>query len=415
MNIEITDEYKKVLECIDNKITPVYVSGKAGVGKSTLIKHIKNTYKNVVITAPTGIAALNVNGATIHSFFNIPPRYITIHEKRNLQPKDVIYATEILIIDEISMVNANLLDTIEYVLRLSKRNKLPFGGIPVIMFGDLYQLPPVVTDETRKLFEREYETPFFFSANCLKKTPLTTIELTKVFRQKDETFVKILNNIRTGHDIENTIQLINSNVEITTKYDKNSIVLTTTNDKCTKINNYELNKIDGDENMYFGKIDGNFPLSSLPCDSMIDLKVGAKVMCVKNLENAVNGTIGTVVYMNDKTVNIRTLDGSGVTLNYVTWENHGYTVKKGEISVVVKGTYTQIPLKLAWALTIHKSQSQTLDKVHIDMDKGAFASGQLYVALSRCTSLEGISLSRPLYTTDIIVNKDVINFYEKVI
>lgn len=414
MNIEITPEYEKVLKCIEQRITPVFISGAGGSGKSTLIHYIKRKYKNVALTAPTGIAALNIGGVTLHSFFSIPPRIITKFDKDKLKPKDVIAVTEILIIDEISMVNANMLDTIEYLLRLSKRNNKPFGGIPVLMFGDLYQLPPVVTSETEKFFRTQYGSPFFFSANIFKTVKLTTVELTKVFRQKDDKFIEILNNVRKGIDIDKTIDYINSNVKITDSYD-DAIVLTTTNQKCNKINNYELNKIKSEEQIYFGKIFGDFPNSMMPCDSMIDLKVGAKVICVKNIDNAVNGTIGKVLSMAENFVVIESLsDGRKIQINKVTWENVSYVVRGYQVANRVKGSFTQIPLKLAWALTIHKSQSQTLQRVHIDMDKGSFASGQLYVALSRCTSLEGITLSRPLYSSDIIINNEVIKFYESV-
>lgn len=419
--ISITPEYQKVFDLLDDtgNDSPIFVTGGAGTGKSTLISEIRKKYGNTVVVAPTGIAALNVGGSTIHSTFKIPPKYITVIDKRKLKPVDVLANTKVLIIDEISMVNANVMDTLEYVLRISNLTKnsiKPFGGVKVIMFGDLYQLPPVVADDVKTRFEKTYDTPYFFSAKCFNtKTPLITVELTKVFRQKDEDFVELLNNIRTGKDIERTIDKINNSVKIDKGYNKDSIYITTTNKKCSEVNEMWLKKIKLDEHTFFGNIDGNFPNGMLPVDTLIDLKVGAKVMCMRNIEVAVNGTIGIIQRINANHVVIKDVDtGLDIIINRTTWENHGYVAKGGDVETTVKGTYNQIPLKLAWAITVHKAQGQTIKEIHVDMSTGAFVSGQLYVALSRCVSLDGITLSRPLYTSDVIIDRNVREFYEKI-
>lgn len=409
--IEITDEYQQVLDLIKTKSTPIFVTGGAGSGKSTLISYIQDNYRNVVTVAPTGIAALNVNGSTIHSTFRMPPKFILPFDKKQLRGNSVLANADIIIIDEISMVNANMLDTMEYILRISKQNKTAFGGTPVIMFGDLYQLPPVVTDETRKLFSENYETPYFFSANCLKRAKMKTVKLTKVFRQKDDTFVNVLNNIRMGTNVKSALEYINSKVSFRDKAEEGCIVVTTTNRKCNEINNFQLRKIKKEEYTFMGKIEGKFNPNSIPVDSIIDLKVGSQVMVAKNIEGAVNGTLGTVVGLYNNNVHVETNNNQLLNISKAVWENIKYTTRNKQVEQVIVGSYTQIPLKLAWAITVHKGQGQTMDKIHIDMDNGAFASGQLYVALSRCRTLEGITLSRPIYTSDIIIDDDVRDFY----
>lgn len=410
--IEITDEYKQVLDLLDVQATPIFVTGGAGSGKSTLISHIQRNYRNVVTVAPTGIAALNVQGSTVHSTFRMPPKFILPFDKKQLKASSVLSNASIIIIDEISMVNANMLDTMEYIMRISKHSKVTFGGTPVVMFGDLYQLPPVVTSETEKLFSDNYATPYFFSADCIKRSKMTTINLTKVFRQKDVEFVDVLNGIRRGVNIDNSLAHINGAARIIDKPEDGCIVVTTTNRKCNEINNRNLRKIKSEEYTYMGKIEGKFSTSSLPVDSIVDLKVGAQVMVSKNIEGAVNGTLGTVIRLSENNVHVLTNDNETLNISKVVWENLAYVTKKGKVETVVKGTYTQIPLKLAWAITVHKGQGQTMERVHIDMDNGAFASGQLYVALSRCRTLDGISLSRPVYSSDVIVDDDVTAFYD---
>lgn len=413
-NIEITSEYQQVLDLLDIKATPIFVTGGAGSGKSTLIEYIQKNYRNVVTVAPTGIAALNVRGSTIHSTFRMPPRFITSFDKKQLLPSSVLANAEIIIIDEISMVNANMLDTMEYILRISKRSKVTFGGVPVVMFGDLYQLPPVVTDDNRQMFQDNYETPYFFSSHALKRSTLKTVELTKVFRQKDDKFVSVLNNIRKGTNIEEALAYINGHANIVEKPTDGCIVVTTTNRKCNEINNRNLRRIKLDEHTFMGKIEGKFNLSSLPVDSLVDLKVGAQVMVTKNIEGAVNGTLGKVVELHSNNVHVRTNDNEMLNICKAVWENSAYVARNGKVESVIKGTYTQIPLKLAWAITVHKGQGQTMKRVHIDMDNGAFASGQMYVALSRCTTVDGITISRPIYTSDIIIDDDVCDFYNTI-
>lgn len=412
--IEITEEYKQVLDLINVKTTPIFVTGGAGSGKSTLISYIQENYRNVVTVAPTGIAALNVNGSTIHSTFRMPPKFILPFDKKQLRGNSVLANADIIIIDEISMVNANMLDTMEYIMRISKQSKVAFGGTPVVMFGDLYQLPPVVTDETRKLFTENYDTPYFFSANCLKRASMRTVKLTRVFRQKDITFVNVLNNIRMGTDVEASLEYINSNVRFIDKAEKGCIVVTTTNRKCNEINNFHLRRIKLEEHTFMGKIEGKFNPSSIPVDSIVDLKVGTQVMVAKNIEGAVNGTLGIVTAIHNNNVHVKTNDDELLNISKVVWESVKYTTRGKKVEKDVVGSYTQIPLKLAWAITVHKGQGQTMNNIHIDMDTGAFASGQIYVALSRCTTLEGITLSRPLYTSDIIVDDDVREFYNNV-
>jgi len=412
--IEITEEYQQVLDLLDLKTTPIFVTGGAGSGKSTLISYIQKNYRNVVTVAPTGIAALNVNGSTVHSTFRLPPKFILPFDRKQLLKSSVLANADIIIIDEVSMVNANMLDTMEYVLRFSKHSKAAFGGTPVLMFGDLYQLPPVVTSETKKLFADNYDTPYFFSADCLKRTTLKTVKLTKVFRQKDETFVNVLNNIRTGQNIDSALVHINNIAKIVERPEEGCIVVTTTNRKCNEINNRSLRKIKKEEFTYMGKIEGKFSPSAIPVDSIVDLKVGAQVMVAKNIADAVNGTLGVVTSLSSNNIHVKTSDNEMLNISKVVWENIAYTVRGKQIEQVVKGSYTQVPLKLAWAITVHKGQGQTMERIHIDMDNGAFVSGQLYVALSRCTTLEGITLTRPIYSSDVIIDDEVREFYNQV-
>jgi len=394
----------------------IFLTGKAGTGKTTFLHELKKTSnKRMIVTAPTGVAAINAGGVTIHSFFQLPfgPQVIEKksdgsdidgHKEINKFNKikiNIIKSLDLLVIDEISMVRADLLDAIDRVLRRFKNRHKPFGGVQLLMIGDLQQLAPVVKDDDWKILVKYYETPFFFCSQSLKKTNFISIELDKVFRQKDEKFVGLLNKIRDNNLDKESIDILNSRYIPNPDLDKNSesIVLTTHNFQSDKINNQQMNKIDAEGYIFRAEISGQFPEYSYPNDPYMLLKPGAQVMYVKNdasrEKRYYNGKIGIITSIDDNIVYVKCKnDEEEIATEAIEWHNYSYTIdeKTEEIVETLLGTYKQIPLKPAWAITIHKSQGLTFDRAIIDASS-AFAHGQVYVALSRCRSLEGIILS----------------------
>ena len=409
----------------------IFVSGKAGTGKTTLIGYLReNLAGNVVVLAPTGVAALQVRGVTIHSFFRFPPRLIFPEEDiKVLRDKRLYEGMRLLIIDEISMVRADLIDAMDLFLRANgpKRGE-PFGGIQVMFVGDLFQLPPVVRSEDMEILrERGYEGAYFFCAMVLHRKAVTMIELQKIFRQKDGEFTQMLNQIRLNEDIDATLERLNAQCfqsATTAKQDLDplSITLTTTNARADQINNSELVAITSPAKTYLGKLDGKFNIDerNLPSPLHLALKIGAKVMFTANDKDFpkkwVNGSIGVVKELKSDAVKVEIQSASymnTVEVKSFDWESYQYAIEmmSGKIKPNVVGTYTQIPLMLAWAVTIHKSQGKTLDKVRVDLSSGAFASGQVYVALSRCRSIEGISLQKPIQVRDVQCDPEIKRFY----
>ncbi|MCE7527725.1 MULTISPECIES: ATP-dependent RecD-like DNA helicase [unclassified Polynucleobacter] len=429
--IEITPEYEAVMEAIARGDPYIFVSGKAGTGKTTLIGYLReNLAGNVVVLAPTGVAALQVRGVTIHSFFRFPPRLIFPEEDiKVLRDKRLYEGMRLLIIDEISMVRADLIDAMDLFLRANgpKRGE-PFGGIQVMFVGDLFQLPPVVRSEDMEILrERGYEGAYFFCAMVLHRKAVTMIELQKIFRQKDGEFTQMLNQIRLNEDIDATLERLNAQCfqsATTAKQDLDplSITLTTTNARADQINNSELVAITSPAKTYLGKLDGKFNIDerNLPSPLHLALKIGAKVMFTANDKDFpkkwVNGSIGVVKELKSDAVKVEIQSASymnTVEVKSFDWESYQYAIEmmSGKIKPNVVGTYTQIPLMLAWAVTIHKSQGKTLDKVRVDLSSGTFASGQVYVALSRCRSIEGISLQKPIQVRDVQCDPEIKRFY----
>lgn len=419
--IEVLEEYKKVEEMIHNKVPVIFVTGGGGTGKSTFIRYINSRFNGKVLkAAPTGIAALNIEGKTVHSLFRMAPKLLTADDIEVLPAHQIklYHNADVFIIDEISMVTSNMLDAVNIFLQKNLRSKKPFGGKTLILVGDMFQLPPIVGSNVSDIYYKMYDTAYFFGANIMQEVNFEFIELQKVRRQKDEVFIDILSNIRVGTNIEKSIKILNENCRIQVEPDDGAVVLSPRNSEVDVRNNTELRRIRGvPEVSYTGVIMGKFKNDRLPSPIFLDLKVGAQVQFTQNNPeiNVVNGTIGKVVELHEDYVIVKLLDTKElVTVKRAIWEEYDYKFNeyKKSIDSVVSGTYEQIPLKLAWASTIHKSQGNTLDKVHIDLGAGCFATGQLYVALSRCRTLNGITLSREISVDDVQVDHSIVSFYE---
>ncbi|NQV12755.1 MAG: AAA family ATPase [Parcubacteria group bacterium] len=426
--IEINQQFKAALEIMEDTDSHAFITGKAGTGKSTLLEYFRSqTEKNVAILAPTGVAALNVKGQTIHSFFQFPPQ-ITKEEikKQRLSTKrrKLYKELETIVIDEVSMVRADLLDYIDQALRkFRNKKKEPFGGVQMIFIGDLYQLPPVVAgQEERDLFTNHYKSPYFFSAEIFADLPIEMVELEKIYRQKDQKFINLLNKIRNNSVEEKDMKILNARYQSDFKLtaDSQYITLTPTNKASDVINRHKLNKLKTKQKYYQGAVDGKFGDSHLPTMLDLKLKQGAQVMMLNNDPdgNWVNGSIGTIVGIEpgDKEehdiLKVKLTSGKIVTVERHTWNVYEYffDVKKGALDVRTLGSFIQYPLRLAWSVTIHKSQGKTFDKVIIDIGRGTFAHGQTYVALSRCRSLEGIVLKKPILKNHIWMDWKIVRF-----
>ena len=417
----VIPEYKECLKYIKRKEPFIFVSGKAGVGKSVLIAYLqkKLKHKNIIKLAPTGLAAINVKGQTIHSFFGFPSE--ALNEKNYYIKNEVllkmVQQLDVLIIDEISMVRADILDAISKSLQINRRNKKPFGGVQIVAVGDLFQLPPVVKSyQEKKFFSSHYKSEFFFSAHVFNEIDLyiKPVFLEKVFRQSDKTTIDCLNKIRINKEHRNAVAYINRNCfGKKGQFSKipRSITLTTNNRKCDFINQNELNKINKKMYTFNAHIEGNFNVK-MPTPKILTLKVGSKVMFTKNDAFWVNGTLGVVTGISALGVEVK-INGTNKTflVEKKTWENKKYVIENGELVSRTVGKFTQYPLTLAWAITIHKSQGLTLDDMLIDLDSGAFVAGQVYVALSRCKDLNNVSLAKPISMTDVSVDQRVIDFY----
>lgn len=418
-SIEITPEYKEIMQWLEAKAPLVFVTGKAGTGKSTFIQYLRDCFtENMAVVAPTGVAALNVGGATIHSFFRLPPRIATDDDIHLVRDRRLYRKLKLLVIDEISMVRADVVDAMDQFLKLNREVQEPFGGVQVVMVGDLFQLPPVVQAIERDvLAQMAYQSPYFFSAKVLKSGSMVTKELTKIYRQSEEEFIRLLNRVRVGDVDEEALNQINGLSE-NGEAREGVITLCATNRVADAINDEELKNIESEEKTFMGNVTGKFALeeTKLPSPMNLTLKVGAQVMFTKNDETKrwVNGTVGKVVELKDESATVVILDGTGraYEVGPVEWETFKYELKDEAIKPVSMGKYTQLPLMLAWAVTIHKSQGKTLDKVRIDLGSGAFDYGQVYVALSRCKAMSGISLAKPMNKSDIRCDPVIKRFYE---
>ncbi len=422
MNIEFNEQFKKAIDLLENTGKHVFITGKAGTGKSTLLNYFRQTTKkNIVVLAPTGAAAINVNGATIHSFFYFKPD-ITVEKVKKLSQKasKIYKKLDAIVIDEISMVRADLLDCINAFLKLNGKNKkLPFSGIQMIFIGDLYQLPPVVTSSEKEIFNNFYKSPYFFDSKVFNEIEMEFIELEKIYRQKDENFINILNSIRNNTIAEEQIKILNSRVNAKLKNKGLKVYLTTINKKAEQINFVCLKKLNQKIYEYTAEITGDFEKSSYPTDEKLYLCINSQVMLLYNHPSGlfINGTIGQIVDIKHQNyepdiIYIKLKNGFIVEIIPYIWElfKYEYNEELNRIETKVTGKFIQYPIKLAWAITIHKSQGKTFDECIIDLGKGTFAHGQTYVALSRCTSLEGISLKRPFQKTDIIMDHRIVKF-----
>lgn len=409
----------------------LFLTGSAGTGKSTFLRYIRDNIKKTFVTlAPTGIAAVNVEGVTIHSFFNLPRRPLLPDDEdikpfhKNSDKRKIIQKMDALIIDEISMVRADVLDGIDTALRKNGGDpQLPFGGKQVIFIGDVFQLEPVAQKQTgeQEFLEKVYGSPFFFSAYCLKLlaqtgTPLISIEMKKIYRQKHEVFIGLLEKVRKNEVVQADINQINQRYipENQLKNTDFTITLTTKNAIVDTINTHQISVLKGKEYIFEGTIEGEFDEKALPTDFHLRLKKDAQIMFVKNdfMGRWANGTIAKIYSLTQESIKVEMNDGKIVEVETVTWENvrYSYHEEKNRVEQAIIGTYTQFPLKLAWAVTIHKAQGLTFDRVMIDMGSGAFASGQLYVALSRCRTLEGIKLKQKIRLSDAKLDERVKEF-----
>jgi len=418
--ITLSDEQSKVFDIIENTKETVYITGKAGTGKSVLLEYfVKNTSKAAAVVAPTGVAALNVGGQTIHSFFKLAPEVLDPKKIQvDYKTRELLRHVDVIMIDEVSMVRVDLMEAINAKLQIANRNKLPFGGVQVVMFGDLYQLPPVVTDgELQRYFADTYGGAYFFNAPVFEALNLKIYELTNIFRQKDPRFRELLNAVRNKVGLPEALEELNERVNVEIP-DDGFVTLAGTNATVSAINHEKLAQLEGTERKYEAMVSGSIAESSFPTEKILKLKVGAQVMMLKNDQKKparwVNGTLGVITQLTANVIRVN-IDGVEHSVNKETWEKiqYYYDHEEEKLEKEAVSSFTQFPMRLAWAITIHKSQGQTYESVAIDLSGGAFAHGQTYVALSRCKNLDGLYLHSPIREQDVIIDQEIIDFMSK--
>lgn len=430
-DIEFNDQFAKAYDLLENGSRNLFITGKAGTGKSTLLQYFRDhTTKNVAVLAPTGVAAVNIKGQTIHSFFrfkpNITPEGVRSIRVRRTQ-KELYRKIDTIVIDEISMVRADLLDCVDIFLRLHGRDRMAaFGGIQMVFIGDLYQLSPVVTQAERGIFKDVYPSPYFFDSKIYREMngadqhprKVEFIELKKIYRQKEEKFIKLLGTIRNRSATQEHLKALNARYIPNFKPPKDDfyVYLTTTNAMADRINQEKLDELEGRSYYYEGILAGEFGSRNLPTHEVLELKIGAQVMLLNNDSGGrwINGSIGKVIEVLDegKIVTVELSEGGIVDVTPFEWEMFRFFFNEDTESLESEsvGSFTQHPLKLAWAVTIHKSQGKTFDKAIVDVGTGTFAHGQAYVALSRCVSFDGLVLKKPILQRHILLDNSVVRF-----
>lgn len=422
--IDINEAFRQALDMMENTDRSVFITGRAGTGKSTLLTYFQSTTKKkVVVLAPTGVAALNVKGQTVHSFFHFRPNVTADGIRRRPyknESNNIYKKLDAIVIDEISMVRADLLDCVDRFLRLNGPiESKPFGGIQMVFIGDLYQLPPVVTSGEKEIFNSMYQSPYFYSARVFESIDMEFIELEKVYRQQDIRFIGLLNSIRNKTIDEEGLAVLNRRyiADFEPPPGEFYIYLTTTNALAEEINSRRLATLKGNADNFEALVEGDFGKEYIPTAVDLRVKVGAQIMMLNNdiAGRWVNGSIGEIIRIEkgsagEPVIIVELSDGTVAEVTPFTWEIYSYFVAEGQLRSDVVGSFTQYPLMLAWAVTIHKSQGKTFDRVVIDFGRGTFAHGQAYVALSRCTSLEGIVLKKPVLKQHIMMDYNVVRF-----
>lgn len=411
------DKYHEVANIVENTKGAIYLTGRAGTGKTTFLKNfLNNTELKAVIIAPTGIAALNAGGQTAHSLFKLPPSLIRPQDIKRVREGRILRAIDIMVIDEVSMVRSDLMDAIDRSLRLHRGVAKPFGGVRLLCVGDNAQLPPVVKNDEIDILEEWFGGPYFFNSPSARLIDWTVIELCHAFRQTEERFLEILNRVRGGKITRDDYDLLEDRINNNATIDvDNGVILTTTNEAAKRINDKEMAALPDKGKIYQCDVDGVFDEKLFPTEGDLNLKIGAKVMILRNDADKrwVNGTLATIVDLLKDSVKVKI--GRHIhEIETAEWERYAYELdENNEPKRKTVGVFRQLPIRPAWALTIHKAQGLTFDRVHVDFGRGAFAHGQTYVALSRCRTLEGLTISRNLKGSDIIIEKGASYLFDK--